>query len=81
MEIQPPESRAFVFYAQPKPSGIKEHILVKMGVFMMSVAAGYFFTLSLYTGLRLLAPSSAGTHENANPLIEVLRLLYSGFGR
>jgi len=81
MEIQPPESRASVSYAQAKPSGIKEHVLLKMGVFMMSVAAGYLFTLSLHTGLRLLAHSSAGTHENVNPLIEVLRLLYSGFGR
>ena len=81
MEIQPPGNRAYVIYAQPKPNGVKEHILVKMGVFTLSIAAGYLFTLSLYTGLRLLPPLSGGAHEKANPLIEVLRLLYSGFSR
>jgi len=81
METQPPGSRAFVIYAQPKPSWIKEHVLFRLGVFTLSVAAGYFFTLSLYTGLRLLPSSSGGPHEKGNPLIEVLKLLYSGFSR
>jgi hypothetical protein len=81
MEIQPPGNRAFDIYAQPKPSGIREHVLFRLGVFTLSIAAGYIFTLSLYTGLRLLPPLGGGAHEKANPLIEVLRLLYSGFSR
>jgi len=81
METQPPGSRAFVIYAQPKPGWIKEYVLFGLGVFTLSVAAGHFFTLSLYTGLRLLPPSSGGSHEKANPLIEVLKLLYSGVSR
>jgi hypothetical protein len=81
MEIQPPGSRAFVIYAQPKPSWIKEHILFRIGVFTLSIVAGYLFTLSLYTGLHLLAPLPGGTHETANPLLEILRMLYSGFSR
>jgi hypothetical protein len=52
-----------------------------MGVLTLSVAAGYFFTLSLYAGLRLLPPLSGGPHEKANPLIEVLKMLYLGFSR
>ncbi len=81
MERHPTGSRAFVIYAQPKSSWIKEHVLFRLGVFTLSVAAGYFFTLSLYTGLRLLPPLSGGPHEKANPLIEMLKLLYSGFSR
>ncbi|HUJ70623.1 MAG TPA: hypothetical protein VLZ30_00155 [Verrucomicrobiae bacterium] len=81
MEIQPPGNRAFVIYAQPKPSWTKEHAFFTMGVFVLSVLAGYYFTLSLYAGLHQLSPTGAATHGNANPLIEVLRLLYSGFSR
>jgi hypothetical protein len=60
---------------------IEQHVLFRPGIFILSAAAGYSFTRLACAGIRLLPSLGAGAHQKASPIIEVLKMLHSGFSR
>ena len=81
MRLQPPATSAVAVPAQATAKGIEQHVLFRLGIFMLSAAAGCFFTRLAYAGIRLLPSLGAGAHQKVNPLIDVLKTLHSGFNR
>jgi hypothetical protein len=66
------------FPAQVKTDVLRQHALLRLGVFALSVGAGYFFCHSVFTGLQSLPALSA--HAKATPAADALNTLHAGFG-
>jgi hypothetical protein len=66
------------FPAQVKTDALRQHASFRLGVFVLSVAGGYFFCRLVFTGLQLLP--ALGAHAKASPAADVLNTLHAGFG-
>ena len=79
MKVHSPEASTIAISAQTRIDDIKKSSLFRSGVFVTSAAAGYLFSNWVFMGLRLLSVTGTA-HDKGNPLLEMLRMLHSGFG-
>jgi hypothetical protein len=80
MQTRPREVSAIALAAQAKIDDIKRHPLYRVCVFALSLAGVYFLFRLAYEGFLLLPSVGAGTHATANPALDALKALHSGFG-
>lgn len=79
MRTHATEASTIATYTRAKMDELCGHTPFRIVVFTLSVAAGYWFSYLVYTGMHLLHSWSASAPDKASPVADMLRTLHSGF--
>ena len=66
--------------AEKKIADFKQSLWFRAAVFTLSVAGGIVFARVLHAGFSMLPSLSNGAHDNAGPLVTVVKMFHSGLG-
>ena len=80
MKTHSPETSTIAISAQARIDDVKKNTFFRCGVFLTLAAAGYFSSYWVIMGLRLLPSLTGAAHDKGNPLLDMLKMLHSGFG-
>lgn len=80
MKMQTPAATTMVISPEKKIDDFKQNFWFRAGVFTLAVAGGILFSRLVHAGFSLLPSLANGAHDNASPLVAVLKMVRSGLG-